>query len=179
MNIFVASSSRETKNEIYNEAAEKIGNFIVKGKHNYVFGGCKFGLMKKIYSIVNEGKDSKIIIAMAEAYKEELEDINFDEVTLFDNVNERKNGLIDVSDILIFITGGIGTLDELFTAIEMKRSKVHDKPIIIVNVDNYFECLIEMLEKIYKEGFADNENRKLYYIANTIEEAIEKIEEFI
>ena len=49
MNVFVGCSSRDTNNEYYNRMAEQVGQFIVNGKHNLIFGGCNFGLMGKIY----------------------------------------------------------------------------------------------------------------------------------
>ena len=54
MNIFVGCASRNTENEAYNKIAEEIGNFIVNGKHNFVFGGCSYGLMGKIFSVVSK-----------------------------------------------------------------------------------------------------------------------------
>ena len=175
MNIFVGCSSRDTENEAYNKIAEDIGNFIVNGKHNFVFGGCSFGLMGKIYSVVTKSSESKIIISMARAYADELNTLSYSDVYLFDTVNERKNTLIDLADVIIFIPGGIGTIDEIFSAIETRRNHEHNKPIIIINVNNYFESLLDMLERIYSEGFADYKNKELYYVANSFEEAIEHI----
>jgi uncharacterized protein (TIGR00730 family) len=126
---------------------------------------------------VSKSSDSKIIISMARAYADELHILAYEteDIFLLDTVNERKNSLIELADVIIFIPGGIGTIDEIFSAIETKRSHEHDKPIIIINVNNYFESLFDMLERIYSEGFADIKNKELYYVVNSFEEAIKYI----
>lgn len=173
MNIFVGCSSRNTENEIYNRIAEEIGEFIVKEGHNFVFGGCDLGLMGKIYSIVSKSPKSEIIVTIAKAYADDLKSLSYSKAYMFATVNERKNAFVDLADVMIFIPGGIGTIDELLTAIETRRNHEHFVPIIVINANGFFNQLLGMLEQIYDEGFADSKNRELYFIANTIEEAIE------
>ena len=173
-NIFVGCSSRNIDNRNFNKLAEDIGNFIVENNLNYVFGGCKDGLMGKIYSIV-KNSDSDIIVTMAKAYEEELKGLSYSKSYLYNTVNERKNGFISLSDIMLFIPGGIGTIDELFTAIEACRSNDYNVPIIIINIDEIFNPVLDMLEKIYQLGLADTKSRELYFIANSFDEAKEFI----
>ena len=173
MNIFVGCSSRDTDDEIYNKMAQKIADFIVENGHNYVFGGCDTGLMGKIYKIVSKSPNSKIIVAMAKAYERNLESIECSKVYLADTVNERKNDIEKLSDVMLFIPGGIGTIDELLTAIESKRAHEHSLPIIIINEKGFFDPILSMLDRMYDEGFADTKNRKLYLIVDTAEEALE------
>lgn len=173
MNIFVGCSSRDTKNEHYNRIAEEIGDFIVKGKHNFVFGGCDRGLMGKIYSVVSQSAKSEIIVTIAKAYEEDLKTITYNKAYAFETVNERKNSFIELSDIMIFIPGGIGTIDEILTAIETKRNHEHNVPIIIINVNDYYKNLLKMLDQIYNEGFADYKNCEVYFVAKSLKEAID------
>ena len=172
MNIFVGCSSRDTNNEEYNKLAEDIGKFIVNGNHNFVFENCGTGLMGKIYSVVSKSHNSEIIVTMAEAYKKQLDDISYDKFYILGTVNERKDCFIKLSDVMIFIPGGIGTIDELLTAIETKRSKQHNSPIIIININHYFDNLLNMLQQIYDEGFADSKNQELYFVVNSLDDAI-------
>ncbi len=172
MNVFVGCGSRDVENEKYNKVATDIGNYIVSARHNFVFGGCTNGLMGKIYSVVSKSEKSKIVIAIVKTYEEELQKMRYDTAKVFNTTNERKDAIIELSDIIVIIPGGIGTIDELFMAIESKRNKEHDHPIIIVNPDGFFDKLIEMLEKAYTEGFASPKNKKLYEIVNTVDELI-------
>lgn len=177
MNIFVGCSSRNIENESYNRIAEEIGNFIVKEGHNFVFGGCDVGLMGKIYSIVSNAPKSEIIVTIAKAYEDDLKTLSYSKAYMFDTVNERKNAFIDLADVMIFIPGGIGTIDELLTAIETRRNHEHNVPIIVINGNGFFEQLLSMLERIYDEGFADSKNSHLYFVADTVDEAIEYLSE--
>ena len=83
--------------------------------------------------------------------------------------------MIKNSDALVFLPGGLGTIYELFTAIETKRSHEHDKPIILYNSCNYFDRLISLLEKMYDENFTAQKSASLYYIAETAEETLDYI----
>ena len=73
---------------------------------------------------------------------------------------------------MIFIPGGIGTVDEILTAIETKRSGQHNSPIIIININHYFDNLLNMFEQIYDENFADSKNKELYNVVDSLDEAI-------
>lgn len=180
MNIFVGCSSVEAGLEMHIRAATKLADYIVKGGHNLVFGGCDRGLMGEVYSRVLNTRTTKnkIIITIAEAWKDDLKTLEFDEVNLFNTVNERDQKEIDASDAFVYLPGGIGTLEEMIMAIETKRSGEHDKPIIIVNQSGFYENLIEMLNEIYNRGYADSSARELYFIADNIEEAIIYLSEY-
>ena len=172
MNIFVGGSSRDTDNEYYNSIAEVIGDFIVNHQHNLIFGGCNSGLTGKVYSRLIGCDNSKIITVIPKAYEEDLKEIKCDLALLCDSIAERKNYFVDSSDVLLFLPGGIGTMDELFSAIESKRSHEHNLPIIIVNANNYFKPFFNILNNIFEEGFADSKDQDLYFVANSLSETI-------
>lgn len=173
MNIFVGCSSTDTDNKHYNELAEKIGKFIVKGNHNFVVGGGNVGLMGKINSIVSSNPNSKIILSLTKLYEDDLKTISHDKSFVFDTVNENKNNLIQLADIIVFIPGGFGTIDEILSAVETKRKNEHSAPILIANINNFFTPLLEMFDKIYNEHFSDSTTKELYFVANTVEETLE------
>lgn len=154
MNIFVGGSSKDTTNIEFSKSAQEIGKFIVGSKHNLVFGGCNSGLMGITYRTVCDSSDSKIIVTMANAYKDDLKTIKYDEVYLSDTVNERKNDVFEHSDALIFLPGGIGTIDEIMTAIEADRNHQIDVPIVIINVDGFFDGLLQQTMRAFKENFS-------------------------
>ena len=172
MNIFVGCSSRDTNNTEYNDLALGIGKYIASHKHNFIFGGCDVGLMGKVYSVVSKSTDSKVIISMSSAFIDQIENISYDYIKHFDTMTQRKEYLISVADVIIILPGGLGTIDELITAIESKRSGEHAKPIIIANVNHYFDDILKMFEKTFAEGFADSKSRELYYVATSLNEVI-------
>ncbi|MBR4260750.1 MAG: TIGR00730 family Rossman fold protein [Clostridia bacterium] len=175
MNIFVGCASRNTNNSDYNNVAEKLGDYIVSHKHNLVFGGCEYGLMGKLYETVKQ-TESEMFITIAEAYKSDLDNLIYTEAFLTQTVNERKDSFIRISDVLVFLPGGIGTIDELMTAIETRRNHEHDVPIIIANINGFFDYQLSMLEKIYAEEFADEKNRNMYVVCSSFEELTTELE---
>lgn len=176
MNIFVGLSSRLTENKEFNKLADDVGRFIVNGNHNLVFGAYNHGLMGKVYSIVNSSENSDVIAVTCRRFEADLLDISYKEpVYMNDNISGRKDDFYKVSDVLLFIPGGFGTLDELMSAIEAKRNEEHNLPIVIVNQSGFFNNFFNMLEKIYEEGFADLVSKELYVVFENFAKASDYI----
>lgn len=176
MNIFVGCSSRDIGNEIYNNVADKIGEFIGENNHCLVFGGCTKGLMGRVYSKVKENK-GRVIATQAKVYEDQVVGLDANQIDIVDTINGRKDRYTKYSNVLVFIPGGIGTIDELINAIETRRSGEHDSKIVIVNEDNFFGFFLNMLDKIYDEGLASSSTKELYYVVNNVEDAIKKLDE--
>ncbi len=179
MKIFVGCSSRNIGNPVYNLVADGIGEWIGANGHELVFGGSNEGLMGRVYRKV-KSHDCVVHATQAAVYKEDLEALDIDSKYkhLIQTINQRKDFYAQLANVLVYLPGGIGTMDEIFTAIETRRSGEHTNPIIILNVEDFFGPLLEMLDKVYDEGLATRETTEpLYYVANTLEEAIEKMTE--
>lgn len=172
MNIFIGCSSRDNIDNIYKESAIKLANFLSLNNHNLICGGAD-GVMKILKDIFDKN-DRKVYLMGVETY------YKIDELlpnsSNYNSIKERKFNLINKADIIIFLPGGIGSIDELFTALESKRAMEHNKPIIIANINNYYDNLLKQLEIMYNENFASISDKEYYYIANTIEEIINYIE---
>lgn len=172
MNIFVGCSSKVSQNGFYNAIAEEVSEFIAKGKHNLVFGGQTTGLMGRIYESVRDSKQSKIFVVIHRSTQNTLGTFQFDQAHIAEDIGEKKSKVTELADVLVFIPGGLGTIDELISSIERKAQGEHSKPILIMNVNNYFGNLLKMLNKTYDEGFSANPEGKLYYVAHTLGEAL-------
>lgn len=171
MKIFVGCSSRDIGNISYNRVADCIGEFIASNGHDLVFGGCGEGLMGRVFSKVKG--HGKVYATQAKVYKDELIGLDADTIRVTETINQRKDCYTELADVLVYIPGGIGTIDELISGIETRRSKEHHNPIVIVNEDNFFGSLLEQLEKIYNENLASSTVKELYYVADTVEDAID------
>ena len=165
MNIAVCCSSSNDINRKYLESSKRLLQLIFKGNNNLVFGAMDSGIMGIAYRVAKQN-NRKVIGIAPEIYKEDFKELDCDKEILTKDVNDRTDELINNSDILIFLPGGIGTLYELMTAIEMKRSKEFDKPIILYNNTGFFDDIIHMLDKTYAQNFTDFKVRLNYNIAN-------------
>ena len=176
MNIFVGGGSLDIGNTNYNEAATKIGEYITNKGHNFIFCGCETGIIGKVFEDVSKNNNSKIFVTTTKEYIECLKNPIYTKIDVLDTINQRKDLFMKLADALVFLPGGIGTVDEIMTAIETKRTHNVNLPIIIINVDNYFNPLLEMLDKMYKEELADIKCKDFYYIANSSDNAIKYLE---
>ena len=84
------------------------------------------------------------------------------------SISERTDNVISSSDALVFLPGGIGTIYELFTAIESKRCHEFNQPIIIYNSNGYFDKLLAFMEKMYHEHFSESKDKENYFVTTSI-----------
>ncbi len=164
MKIAVCCSSSNAIDPKYLESSKILLEHIFKQDNDLVFGAMNSGIMEIAYKIAKQYNRSVIGIA-PEIYKDDFKDLECDTEILTQTVNDRTSALISNSDMLLFLPGGIGTLYELITAIEMKRSKEFDKPIVIYNETGFFNELLTMLDKVYARNFTDQDVRFSYNIA--------------
>jgi hypothetical protein len=91
-------------------------------------------------------------------------------------MDERKNKFLENSDAFIISPGGIGTLDEFFEIITLKKLKQHDKKIIVYNIVHFFDKMIEMIDEMGEKGFLYKQE-ELFKATDSIEEIFRYIEE--
>ena len=178
-NICVFASSSNFLEEIFYSDAQKLGNLIGKNGYNIVYGGSKLGMMYACARAV-KAAGGKIIGIMPEKLANmgcaNPEDC--DEFILTLGMRERKAKLDELSDAVIAIAGGYGTLEELAELIVQKQLGYNNKPIVILNTSGFYDKLIEFFETMITRNFANKESRKLYFVAQTPAEAIEYIKKY-
>lgn len=165
MKIAVCCSSSDNIDKKYIESSARLLEQIFKMNNNLVFGAMNNGIMGIAYKTAKKYNRSVIGIA-PEIYKEDFENLDCDTEILTRSVNARTEALVNNSDVLLFLPGGVGTVYELISAIEMKRSKEFDKPIIVYNETGFFDEMMQMLDKVYQKNFTSQSVRLSYNIAN-------------
>lgn len=177
MNIFIGCSSSEYISNEYLLDCQIFLEELFISNNNLVFGVCNRGLMGLSHDIAKKYQRNIIGICPT-IYQNQLIDVscNYEEITK--TVSERTKRVFEESDVLLFMPGGIGTIYELFSAIEWKRSQELDKPIIIYNSLNYFDNLLIFIDSIYNNGFTSREIEKCYYICNNSSDAINYINNY-
>ena len=179
-NICVFASSSNHLEDVFYKHAKELGLLIGSNGFNIVYGGSKLGMMFACAGAVKEA-GGKIIGIMPEKLASlgcaNPEDC--DEFILTAGMRERKAKLDELSDAVIAIAGGYGTLEELSELIVQKQLGYNNKPIVILNTDGFYDKLIEFFETIIAREFANTESRKLYFVARTPTEAIEYIKNYV
>ncbi len=87
-------------------------------------------------------------------------------------MHERKRVMFDMSDAFAVLPGGLGTLDEAFEMITWKQLRLHDKPIVIVNVDGYWDKLVALIDHVIDSGFARPSARRHFRVVDRVEDVI-------
>ena len=172
--VYCASSANIDKS--YLDATELLARELVKHNITVVFGGGGVGLMGKLAdSVLHLG--GKIIGIMPQFMKEvEWAHKGVQEFHFVGDMHARKKKFLDGTDALITLPGGCGTLEELLEAITLKRLGLFDKPIIIININRYYDPLIEMLEKCIVENFMAEKHRQMWTVIQDASQIIDAIQ---
>ncbi len=179
-NICVFASSSNDLDEIYYKDARKLGLLIGQSGMNIVYGGSRRGLMYACAGAVKEAGGELIGIMpqklanMGFANPDDCKDFHITE-----GMRERKALLDKLSDAVIAIPGGYGTLEELSEMIVQKQLGYNNKPIVVLNTAGFYDKLIEFMDSTILLNFANNNAKRLYYIASSPEEAIAYIQNYV
>ena len=98
------------------------------------------------------------------------------EIIVTETMHERKSLMAEKSDAVIALPGGCGTLEELLEIITWRQLGLYNKPIVILNVNGYYDDLIRMLEKAISESFMREEHKKMWQVASNALEAVELLQ---
>lgn len=176
MRIFVGCSASDYIPKKYFDDCKIFLEELFKNGYDLVYGACNEGIMGLSYDIACN-YNREVIGIYPEVYKNKSNNINCTKVHR-DTISERTNDLINFSDILLFLPGGIGTIYELFSAIEFKRAGEFNKPIIIYNSCGYYDKMLDLLELTYNEDFALRIVEENYYVCDNASDAIKYVESF-
>ncbi len=146
--------SREGGNPAYQELAGAVGRFMATYDIGLVYGGGGVGLMGILADAVLEGGGHVTGIIPQFLDKREVGARHVSTYIQVDTMHERKARMIDESDALIALPGGMGTYDELFEAMTWLNLGLHDKPIYLLGPAHYWQPFLQLLQHIDTEGFA-------------------------
>lgn len=169
------SGSRKTE-EIYIAETYRLGAEMAKRGHTLVFGGGDTGMMGACARGVHDagGKSIGIAPEWIGRFEPLCEECN--EFIYVDTMDERKKKFLENSDAFIISPGGIGTLDEFFEVITLKKLKQHSKPIIVYNINHFYDTMLKMIDEMGEKGFLYKQ-MELYQVANSPDEIFEYLDD--
>lgn len=170
--ICVFCGSSHGADPIFTQAAQQFGTALAREGFDLVFGGGGVGLMGEVALSVSKGggKVLGIIPGFLRHLEPPLEVSS--QIVITENMNDRKARMFAASDGFAILPGGIGTLDEFAEVLTGAQLRQHAKPIVIVNIKNYFAPLRALLDHFVANGFAGAGINSLYEVAPTVEDAI-------
>ena len=167
--VCVYCGSSANVDEVYKKSAVDLGQLLVTESWTTVYGGSRVGLMGLLAdSALDAG--GKVIGVMAENLVHyELDHKNLTEIHIVPTMHQRKQMMVDLADSFVVLPGGIGTMDEFFEVITWKQIGLHDKPIVVVNLNGYWDNLLALVEGLGKEGFMRSGHSHLFTVVDSIE----------
>src|SRR6185369_193004 len=170
--ICVFCGSSHGVDPVFAETARQFGTKMVAAGFDLVFGGGGVGLMGEVATSVAESGGR--ILGIIPSFLRHLEPplSVSQEIVITESMNERKARMFAAADGFAVLPGGLGTLDEFAEAFTGAQLRLHAKPIVLVNVNNYYAPLIALIDHFVAQGFAGASVNDLYRVAPTVEDAI-------
>ena len=163
--LFIGGSVDKNMSLAYNSLATELGKKINERDYRIIFDGCN-GLPYLVFKEITDTSRSTIWIT--KYYDNDYMYSTSSVVYTFDNQSDFTKAIPEASDAMIFMKGSMGTITEIFHTIDSKKNKEHDKPIVILNVNNEWDDLINLLSSY--------DLNNLYYVTDNIIDALNHIE---
>lgn len=176
MHITVYAASSGQVPETYKQAATELGQLLAQRGHSLINGAGRTGLMgAAIEGAKSEG--GKTIGVIPQFMVEQgWEHTAIDELVITPDMHERKQTMVNLSEACIACPGGVGTLEELLEVITWKQLGLYLKPIVILNIDGFFDPLLQQLSRCVEEHFMRPEHQQIWQVATTPAEALQLCE---
>ncbi|XP_044479325.1 cytokinin riboside 5'-monophosphate phosphoribohydrolase LOG8-like isoform X2 [Mangifera indica] len=177
--VCVFCGSNPGNRKIFSEAALDLGRQLVEKKLDLIYGGGSIGLMGLVSQTVFDGGCHVLGVIPTALVPIEISGQTVGEVMVVSDMHERKAKMASRADAFIALPGGYGTMEELLEMITWSQLGIHDKPVGVLNIDGYYDCLLRFFDKGVEEGFIKPSDRSIIISAKTARELIQKMEEYI
>lgn len=164
--------------DIFQAQAALLGKALAKRQIELIYGGANVGLMGAVADgALSEGGIVRGVLPHFLQTKE-IAHSGLTELILVESMHERKTKMNEISDGVIALPGGFGTLEELFEMLTWGQLGLHKKPIGILNVDGFYDSLSALLDVMVDKGFLKQINKEMLLISDNVEKLITMMENY-
>jgi len=160
----------------YRDAAQAFARLLAERSITLVYGGGRIGLMGVIADAALEMGGEVIGVIPKVLYRKEVAHEGLTDLRVCGTMSERKAIIGELSDAFVALPGGIGTLDELFEVWTWTQLGLQDKPSALLNVDHYFDGLIQFIDHSVKEGFLRPSTREALLVDSDAKRLLDRLE---
>ncbi len=168
--VYCGSSSKTEL--IYQQAAFELGKSLAHAGIQLVYGGGQLGLMGLVADGVMDHGGRAIGFITQNLEHIEGGHNHLSELHIVDSMHTRKLRMSENADAFVILPGGFGTLDELFEILTWRQLEMHDKPLIIANINGYWDPLKDLIHNVVVHRFARPLDEKLLLFVSTVEEVV-------
>jgi uncharacterized protein (TIGR00730 family) len=175
--VTVYCSSSSAIDHAYVRAGAALGAGIAARGWALVYGGNSVGLMETLADAARAAGGRVIGVTPQSLVDKGIHDTRCDELIVTAGMRERKAIMEERGDAFVAMPGGLGTLEEIFEIIVGKSLGYHTKPIVLLNVEGFYDPLLTMIEHGIERGFIKEKARDLYFVSTTVDAAVRFIAE--
>jgi uncharacterized protein (TIGR00730 family) len=154
--------------ETFLKIATDVGRALGENRVRLIYGGGGIGLMGAVADAALAAGGEVFGIIPEHLEQAELGHRGLTELKIVDSMHTRKRMMFDLSDAFIVLPGGMGTLDETFEIITWRQLGMHDKPIILVNHEGYWDPFLDLIDHVIDNGFARPAARQLFSVVSGV-----------
>ena len=162
----------------YGDAARALGAVLISRDLGLVYGGGAVGLMGLLADTVLEGGGHVIGVIPRPLVDREVAHGGLSELRVVGSMHDRKAQMAHLADAFIALPGGLGTLEELLEIWTWAQLGIHRKPCGLLNVEGYYDRLLEFLDHAVGENFIAQKNRDMMTVAGNGEELLDRMESY-
>ena len=174
-NVCVYSASSTKIAPVYFAMAEELGRLLAINDINLINGAGSIGLMAATSNAALEAGGTVTGVIPRFMVEQGWHHTGLTRLVETESMHERKQLMADMSDGVIALPGGCGTMEELMEVITWKQLGLYLKPIVILNIDGFYDPLLEMLQRAIEKNFMREEHKNIWQVATSPQEAIDLI----
>jgi len=178
-NICVFTGSRQGMRSDYAEAARQIGRELVERGYGLVYGGGNVGLMTVVADTVLQYHGHVTGVIPERLVEKEVVHRGLSELRIVQSMHERKATMAELSDGFVALPGGIGTMEEFFEVLSWAQLGMHNKPCGLLNVDGYYQHIVQFLDYAVEQDFLKPKHRALLIVEAESGRLLDRFEQFI
>jgi uncharacterized protein (TIGR00730 family) len=152
----------------YSRAAEDLGASFARAGTTLVYGGGRLGLMGIVAEAALKAGGRVVGVIPRMLIERELAHVKLTEQHVVGSMHERKMLMAELSDAFVGLPGGMGTFDELVEIVTWAQLGLHDKPVVLANIENYFAPMYGMLDYAVQEQFVTPQSRARWRNAESV-----------
>lgn len=172
----VFCGSRTGGDAAFSQAAGSLGRLLAERGVRLVYGGGSIGLMGVVMGAVLEHGGEVTGVIPEFLMRREVGNPELTELVVVDSMHARKRRMFELSDAFAVLPGGLGTLDETIEIITWRQLGLHDKPIGVLSVRDYWASLERLVDGVIDQEFADARLRALYSVAGDAKSLLDSLE---
>lgn len=173
--VCVYSASSTKIDPVYFDTAYELGTLLGQQHIRLINGAGNMGLMSAVSDAALAAGGEVTGVIPRFMVEQGWHHTGLTRLVEVESMHERKKMMADLSDAVIALPGGCGTLEELLEIITWKQLGLYLNPVVILNVKGYFDSLLAMLQRAVEENFMRTQHGSIWHVAKTVREAVELV----